>query len=190
MPISAVCGCDCVTVTGNVTVDATRHTTWLVPSRSMVRTQISAKKVVGERAQVVRLGDDVLEPLPTSDPLQAPDPTSDPPRSPDPTSDGAPDENPSEVVEDVSRDPVRSNHSLYIEMVLIVEQWCSGCSNGGRLINCSFCLTRSTCEDCIPFPDQAVLQELDFMCPICHMERNPKDPYFVSRSVCCLGRVN
>jgi hypothetical protein len=58
-------------------------------------------------------------------------------------------------------------------------QWCSGCSNGGVLVNCLFCRFRAACNVCVQFPPEAILQNSKFMCPVCHLAKREKEPYFV-----------
>src|SRR4030081_3562682 len=54
-------------------------------------------------------------------------------------------------------------------------QWCSGCSNGGTLVNCSFCQCRAACNGCIQFPPPATLQSSKFMCLVCHLVLRKED---------------
>jgi hypothetical protein len=103
-----------------------------------------------------------------------------PPSSEDMAAEGT---QPEEKTNDVGSDDEHDEVSLtsYIKFsILTVLQWCSGCSNGGILINCSFCRYRAACDVCIQFPPPATLQSSIFMCPVCHLSLREKDPYYVS----------
>jgi len=76
------------------------------------------------------------------------------------------------AVDEIEQEPVDRNDEH--------DPWCSGCSNGGVLVNCSFCRCRAACDACVEFPPPATLRGTDFMCPVCHLARRQEEPYFVS----------
>jgi hypothetical protein len=133
---------------------------------TMARTRITAGKIVGQKAKFVRLGHCRTN-LPNEakevEAIQGEKLVAKP------------------GISDV-RDPVSliTNASRFRVLTrLVISKWCSGCSNGGHLVDCSFCVTRSACDICILFPDAALLESSQFMCPVCHMENNAGKPYYV-----------
>jgi hypothetical protein len=63
------------------------------------------------------------------------------------------------------------------------RQWCFGCEDGGKLIDCDSC-PRAVCTKCIPqLADVGNGAGDIFKCPVCHL-RDPRalrQPYMVGK---------
>jgi hypothetical protein len=148
----------------------------------MARTSVKLRKVLGERAQRGRIGSAATVPPEDEDTNVS---AKHLPLSEDLDADGTrPDKQTGGVESDDRHDEVSlPSSTLWPITALMIFQWCSGCSNGGVLVTCSFCGCRAACDVCIKFPPPATLQSSKFMCPVCHLELRENDPYFVSRLI-------